>query len=49
MCPFGAALKNLPTYRTREGLGPSGTFDAFLAWAAGRRQRREGLAFIEAE
>jgi hypothetical protein len=49
MCPFGRALMNLSKHRTREDVGPCGTFDAFLATAAGRRQHREGLAFIEAE
>jgi hypothetical protein len=46
---LASALTWLPRYRKQKGLGPCGTFDAFLATAAGRRQRREGLAYIEAE
>jgi hypothetical protein len=46
---LNTALQRLPVLRHWKGLGPCGTFGAFLATAAGRRQRREGLAFIEAE
>jgi hypothetical protein len=46
---FNTALMRLTHLRKREGVGPCGTFNAFLATPAGRRQRREGLEFIEDE
>jgi hypothetical protein len=46
---FVTALSKLSKLRIREGVGPSGTFDGFLATPAGRRRRREGLEFIEDE
>jgi hypothetical protein len=46
---FSSAFYNLSRFRVRESVGRCGTFDDFLATPAGRRQRREELAFIEAE
>jgi hypothetical protein len=46
---FATILHNLTMHRKQEGLGPHGTFDAFLATASGRKQWREGLKAIEAD
>jgi hypothetical protein len=46
---IASTLKKLSKLCVREGVGPCGTFDDFLATPAGRRHRREGLEFIEAE